>query len=294
MPLPQLARHDVNWQAYATNLETATLIAKRYGVAYGDGLSRAARITRYRCRGHGGRSDAASRHVDAALERGCRVHGKADRRRGRGCARDPGSGKKGAIDRRRRLHEEFPTANRIAHNVTRAANSAVAGIFGEYMTAPTYFTGNVDYGLLPAPLRPLRTSALLAGRVRDLAAFRNEIAGGSTAAVHVGFERSHGVDHGHDQSRGTPMERLQIMGDLKRIEVDGVIEVNYFPNPPFKADDLDATLADGSDTLSWKPNFTAAANETSRATTRCSRHFAALEGGHRICRPSICVEAMRV
>ena len=40
-----------------------------------------------------------------------------------------------------------------------------------------------------------------------------------------------------------------------------MIEVNYFRNPPFKADDPNAGLADGVDTLSWKPNFTAAANE---------------------------------
>jgi myo-inositol 2-dehydrogenase/D-chiro-inositol 1-dehydrogenase len=63
------------------------------------------------------------------------------------------------------------------------------------------------------------------------------------------------------QSRGTPMERLQIMGDHRRVEVNGVIEVNYFRDPPFKADKPEATLADGVDTLHWKPNFTAAANE---------------------------------
>jgi myo-inositol 2-dehydrogenase / D-chiro-inositol 1-dehydrogenase len=51
------------------------------------------------------------------------------------------------------------------------------------------------------------------------------------------------------------------MGDHQRVEVDGVLEVRHHRNPPFKADDPQATLADGSDTLAWKPNLTAAANE---------------------------------
>ena len=60
---------------------------------------------------------------------------------------------------------------------------------------------------------------------------------------------------------GGGRERLQIMGDHQRVEVDGVIEVRHHRNPPFKADDPAATLADGQDTLTWKPNLTAAANE---------------------------------
>ncbi|MBQ9353778.1 MAG: gfo/Idh/MocA family oxidoreductase, partial [Phyllobacterium sp.] len=37
--------------------------------------------------------------------------------------------------------------------------------------------------------------------------------------------------------------------------------VRWNRNPPFKVDDPHATLADDLDTLTWKPNFTAAANE---------------------------------
>ena len=94
--------------------------------------------------------------------------------------------------------------------------------------------------------------------------FRHEIAPGKLL-LHVHFGFASGaigtVVLGTLQSRGTPMERLQIMGDHRRVEVNGVIEVQYFRNPPFKADDPAAALADGDDTLSWKPNFTAAANE---------------------------------
>jgi myo-inositol 2-dehydrogenase/D-chiro-inositol 1-dehydrogenase len=51
------------------------------------------------------------------------------------------------------------------------------------------------------------------------------------------------------------------MGDHQRIEVEDVIEVRWHRNPPFKTDDPAATLADDVDSLTWKPNFTAAANE---------------------------------
>jgi myo-inositol 2-dehydrogenase/D-chiro-inositol 1-dehydrogenase len=98
------------------------------------------------------------------------------------------------------------------------------------------------------------------------------------------------------QSRGTPMERLQIMGDHQRVEVNGVIEVNHFRNPPFKADDLDATLDDGIDTLSWKPNFTAAANEDFKGYNALFKAFFAQLGGAQTDLPTITdgVEAMRV
>lgn len=100
--------------------------------------------------------------------------------------------------------------------------------------------------------------------VKTVTVYRNEIEAGKQL-LHVNFGFENGaigtVIMGTLQSRGTPMERLQIMGDHHRVEVNGVIEVNYFRNPPFKADDPAATLANDVDTLSWKPNFTAAANE---------------------------------
>jgi myo-inositol 2-dehydrogenase/D-chiro-inositol 1-dehydrogenase len=58
-----------------------------------------------------------------------------------------------------------------------------------------------------------------------------------------------------------------------------VIEVNYFRDPPFKADKPDATLVDGVDTLSWKPNFTAAANEDFKGYNALfDAFFASLDG----------------
>ena len=83
------------------------------------------------------------------------------------------------------------------------------------------------------------------------------------------------------------MERLQIMGDQRRVEVNGVIDVQYFRNPPFKADDPLATLADGIDTLSWKPNFTAAANEDFKGYNALLGAFFADLDGHATDLPTI-------
>ena len=66
---------------------------------------------------------------------------------------------------------------------------------------------------------------------------------------------------GTHQSRGTPMEWWQVMGDHRRVEVRNLHEVRYFRAPPFKVSRAEATLAAAEDTLVWEPNFTVAANE---------------------------------
>ena len=66
---------------------------------------------------------------------------------------------------------------------------------------------------------------------------------------------------GTHQSRGTPMEWWQVMGDHRRVEVRNVHEVRYYRAPPFKVGRPDATLRTAQDTLVWEPNLTAAANE---------------------------------
>lgn len=163
--------------------------------------------------------------------------------------------------------KRYSTANRIAYNVVRTPEfGPVAAFFGEYMTAPTYFVGNVDYTgfYLHHCVHYMDLVRYYVAPVTRVTVFRNELAPGKQVLqVHFGFANGAvgTVVMGTLQSRGTPVERLQIMGDQRRVEVNGVIEVNYFRNPPFKADDPAASLVDGIDTLSWKPNFTAAANE---------------------------------
>ena len=97
-----------------------------------------------------------------------------------------------------------------------------------------------------------------------VSARRHELAPGKLL-LHVDFRFVSGgigtLVMGTHQSRGTPMEWWQVMGDHRRVEVRNVHEVRYFRAPPFKASRSDATLVDGEDTLVWEPNQTAAANE---------------------------------
>jgi myo-inositol 2-dehydrogenase/D-chiro-inositol 1-dehydrogenase len=163
--------------------------------------------------------------------------------------------------------KRYSTANRIARNVVKsAAFGPVVGFFGEYMTAPTYFQGAADYTpfFLHHCVHYMDLAPHFVAPVRSVTVFPHELAPGKLL-LHVHFAFEGGaigtVIMGTLQSRGTPMERLQVMGDHQRVEVDGVLEVRHHRNPPFKADDFGATLADGVDTLTWKPNLTAAANE---------------------------------
>lgn len=305
MLLPQLSRHDVDLVGVCDlNPETAERIAKRYGAAHA--VTDFRRLLELPDIDVAGMAVGPTQHRDmsiAALERGCHVF--MEKPTGADVA-DAVAIQAAARKARRTVGvgfmKRFSTANRIAHNIVASREfGRVAGLFGEYMTAPTYFTGNVDYTgfYLHHCVHYMDLVRYYAGPVSSLAVFRNEIDSGKQLLhVHVGFESGAvgTVIMGTIQSRGTPMERLQIMGDLRRVEVNGVIEVDYFRDPPFKADDLDATLTDGSDTLSWKPNFTAAANEDFKGYNALFKvFFAALEGGHPDL-PTIDdgVEAMRV
>ena len=198
--------------------------------------------------------------------------------------------------------KRYSTANRIAYNVVKSPEfGAVAGFFGEYMTAPTYFAGNVDYTgfYLHHCVHYMDLVRYLVAPVKQVTVFRNELAPGKLL-LHVHFGFANGaigtVMLGTLQSRGTPMEWLQVMGDHRRVEVNGVIEVEYFRNPPFKADDPLASLSDGVDTLGWKPNFTAAANEDFKGYNALLGAFFAQLDGQATDLPTIAdgVRAMRV
>ncbi|MDF2374303.1 MAG: Gfo/Idh/MocA family oxidoreductase [Rhizobiaceae bacterium] len=164
--------------------------------------------------------------------------------------------------------KRYSTGNRIARNILRGENfGPVLGMTGSYMTAPTYFQGEPDYSgfylhhcvhymdLLPW---------LAGGAFEEMTVRRIENAPGRLL-FHMGFSCNNGVIGnlvmGTVQSRGTPMEQITVMGDHNRIEISNIINVAWYRDPPFKADDAEATLSAASDTLTWTPNFTAAANE---------------------------------
>lgn len=164
--------------------------------------------------------------------------------------------------------KRYSTANRIAGNLLAAAEFGPrASLLGEYMTAPGYFVGQPDYTgfLLHHCVHAMDLVPWLMGEpVTSVTARRHDMAPGKLL-LHVGFGFASGalatVVMGTHQSRGTPMEWWQVMGDHKRVEIRNVHEVRYFRAPSFKALDPAATLDSSQDTLLWEPNLTAAANE---------------------------------
>ena len=140
------------------------------------------------------------------------------------------------------------------------------GLTGYYMTAPGYFVGNVDYTgfFLHHCVHYMDLVSFLVSPVTKLTARKVEKEPGKVL-FHVNFDFECGaigtIAMGTIQSRGAPVERIELMGDHQRIEVENVIDVRWNRNPPFKMDDPRATLSDADDSLTWKPNFTAAANE---------------------------------
>lgn len=163
--------------------------------------------------------------------------------------------------------KRYSIGNRMAANIVRSGRFGdVLGITGYYMTAPGYFAGNVDYTgfFLHHCVHYMDLVSFLVSPVKSLTARKVEKTPGRVL-FHVGFEFECGaignIAMGTIQSRGTPVERIELMGDHQRIEVEDVIEIRWNRNPPFKIDDPRATLDDAVDSLTWKPNFTAAANE---------------------------------
>ena len=199
--------------------------------------------------------------------------------------------------------KRYSTANRIAGNVVRAADFGIrVSLLGEYMTAPGYFVGNPDYTgfLLHHCVHAMDLVPWFIGEpVQSVTARRFEMEPGKLL-LHVGFDFASGalatVVMGTHQSRGTPMEWWQVMGDHKRVEVRNVHDVRYYRAPGFKATDPAATLDPTQDALIWEPNHTAAANEDHKGYHALLSAFVARAEGGASDAPDITdgVRAMRV
>jgi len=164
--------------------------------------------------------------------------------------------------------KRYSTGNRIAKNIlTGSEFGQVLGIAGNYMTAPSYFVGEPDFTgfFLHHCVHYMDLLPWFAGSEFADLKLRKIAPSPGKLLFHLNFACENGVignvAMGTVQSRGTPTEFIQIMGDHGRVEVSNIINVSYFRDPPFKADDPDATLEGAVDTLIWTPNFTAAANE---------------------------------
>ncbi|MDK1374108.1 MULTISPECIES: Gfo/Idh/MocA family oxidoreductase [unclassified Sinorhizobium] len=163
--------------------------------------------------------------------------------------------------------KRYSAGNKIAANILRSGRfGEIYGLTGYYMTAPGYFAGDVDYTgfFLHHCVHYMDLVSFLVSPVSRLSARKVEKQPGKVL-FHVHFDFECGaigtIAMGTAQSRGAPVERIEIMGDHQRIEIDNVIEVRWNRNPAFKVDDPAAALSETVDSLTWKPNFTAAANE---------------------------------
>ncbi len=199
--------------------------------------------------------------------------------------------------------KRYSTANRIAGNILSAPEFGLrASLLGEYMTAPGYFVGNPDYTgfLLHHCVHAMDLVPWLMGEpVLNVTARRYEMEPGKLL-LHVGYGFASGalatVVLGTHQSRGTPMEWWQVMGDHKRVEIRNVHEVRYYRSPGFKAVDPAATLDSTQDALIWEPNLTAAANEDHKGYHALLAAFLRRVNGEASDAPEIGagVQAMRV
>ncbi len=163
--------------------------------------------------------------------------------------------------------KRYSSGNRIGRNVLLHDFGPALSFLGSYMTAPTYFKGEADYSgfFLHHCIHYLDLAPWLMGSaIEDIAARQIEPAPGKLL-IHLDLSFSSGalgtLVMGTIQSRGAPVEFIQIMGDHRKIEISNVTDVSYTRDPAFKADDPDAGLDDSADTLCWTPNMTVAANE---------------------------------
>ena len=163
--------------------------------------------------------------------------------------------------------KRYSVGNKIAHNIVQSGDfGPVLGLTGYYMTAPGYFEGSVDYTgfFLHHCVHYMDLVSYLVSPVTNQTARKVEKTPGRVL-FHVNFDFECGaigsIAMGTIQSRGAPVERLELMGDHQRIEVDNVADVTWHRNPEFKTDDPAGRLLNDQDSLIWRPNFTAAANE---------------------------------
>ena len=164
--------------------------------------------------------------------------------------------------------KRFSSGNKIAKNLLDSeAFGSRLGITASYMTAPTYFDADPDYRgfFLHHCIHYLDLLPWLMGStIIEMTARQVEHAPGRLL-VHLSLAFKSGaigtLVMGTIQSRGAPVESIQIMGDHRRIEVTNVTDVTYVRDPAFKVEDAEASLAEDADSLTWSPNATVAANE---------------------------------
>ena len=307
MLLPQLTRHDVRLAAICdTDADRLGRTARRYGVAEADRTADwTALLARDDIDAIGVAAGPAAHHQIglAALARGLPVFlEKPPAANARDAEELALASRKAGKPVVLGFMKRYSTANRIAANVVQNADFGTpASFLGQYMTAPTYFSGDPDYTgfYLHHCVHYLDLVPWLMGEVENLTVRAHELIPGKLL-LHVDFRFASGAIGtlvvGTHQSRGTPMEWWQVMADHQRVEVRNVHEVRHFKSPPFKVSDTGATLDPAVDTLVWEPNFTVAANEDHKGYHSLMGDFLRVVRGEKVDVPDAAagVRAMRL
>lgn len=271
MLLPQLVQLDVELAAVCdTDPDRLARIARRYGVDYA--TADAMDLIAHEGLDAIGMAVGPEAHATlglAAVERGLPVFiEKPPAATSADAERLAEAANRNAIPVVVGFMKRYATGNRVAANIIAGDDfGPVLGLMGWYMTAPTYFTGAQDYDgfFLHHCVHYMDLVPFLGrGAIEDISVRKTEN-GPGRLLIHASFGLAGGgmasIAMGTVQSRGNPVEFLQITGDHQRVEVDNVADVTWYRDPPFKADAPDAVLTAETDALTWRPNLTAAANE---------------------------------
>jgi myo-inositol 2-dehydrogenase/D-chiro-inositol 1-dehydrogenase len=282
MLLPQLSRYPIELAALCdNNAENLAVTARRYGVT--NTYSDYRELLRHPGLDAVGMAVGPGLHTEmaiAALERGVAVFMEkppgrdvSDALRIEQAAR--ASGRPVVLG----FMKRFASGYRIARNIVKHEDfGSVLGFYGQYMTAPTYFSGDAGYSgfYLHHCVHYMDMLNYLAGPVSAIRTRSNEAAPGKLL-LHVDIAFSSGaigsVIMGTIQARSTPMEFIQVMGDQRRVEIDNISRVYHYRAPSFKCSDPLATLDDHTDTLTWQPNLTVAADEDHKGYHALLGHF---------------------
>lgn len=160
--------------------------------------------------------------------------------------------------------KRFATANLMAYRLLASSEfGKPLSLVCQYMTAPGYFDDRMGFlhhhcihyadlvQHLMGDVIGVQTRQVELGPTRVLYQINLEFASGA-----LGF-----LQMGTNQSRGNPVEWIQVMSDGHRLVVDNVTRITHFRPTEQKWPLEAAVLNPETDAITWEPNLTVAMNQ---------------------------------
>ena len=172
--------------------------------------------------------------------------------------------------------KRYATVNLMTHRIIRDPSfGKPLSLVAQYMTAPFYFEDTMGF-LLHHCVHYADLVRHLMGDVREVQVRKTMLAP-TRLNLHVNLTFDSGalgfLQMGTIQSRGNPVEWLQIMSEGHRVEVDNVHRLIYYRPNGQKWPLGEAALDPAGDALTWEPNFTAAINQDHKGYANELMHF---------------------